>query len=88
MKWIVITSPDAMPGEAFFIDRLFHEGLDLLHLRKPEADGWMRSNVMPPKATTWLSINPFWAASCSASGVKAASYPCLEMLLKIGLRKR
>lgn len=38
MKWIVITSPDAMPGEAFFIDRLFHEGLDLLHLRKPEAD--------------------------------------------------
>ena len=27
MKWIVITSPDAMPGEAFFIDRLFHEGL-------------------------------------------------------------
>lgn len=38
MKWITITSPDALPGEAFFIERLFDQGLDLLHLRKPEAD--------------------------------------------------
>ncbi len=37
MKWIVITSPDFLPGEAFFIDRLFCHGLDLLHLRKPGA---------------------------------------------------
>lgn len=37
MKWIVITSPDFISGEATFIDRLFSEGLDLLHLRKPDA---------------------------------------------------
>lgn len=37
MKWIVITSPDFVPGEAFFIDKLFGHGLDLLHLRKPGA---------------------------------------------------
>ena len=36
MKWIVITSPDFVPGEAFFIDKLFGHGLDLLHLRKPQ----------------------------------------------------
>ena len=35
MKWIVITYPDFMSGEALFIDRLFGHGLDLLHLRKP-----------------------------------------------------
>ena len=35
MKWIVITSPDFVSGEALFIDRLFGHGLDLLHLRKP-----------------------------------------------------
>lgn len=37
MKWIVITSPDFVPGEATFIDLLFRCGLDLLHLRKPDA---------------------------------------------------
>ena len=37
MEWIVITSPDFLPGEAFFIDKLFSCGLDLLHLRKPGA---------------------------------------------------
>lgn len=37
MKWIVITSPDFLSGEAFFIDKLFRHGLDLLHLRKPGA---------------------------------------------------
>lgn len=37
MKWITITSPDFISGEAIFIDKLFSQGLDLLHLRKPEA---------------------------------------------------
>lgn len=37
MKWITITSPDFLPGEAIFIDRLFSQGLDLLHLRKQDA---------------------------------------------------
>ena len=37
MKWITITSPEFLSGEAIFIDRLFSQGLDLLHLRKPEA---------------------------------------------------
>ena len=37
MKWIVITSPDFVSGEALFIDRLFGHGLDLLHLRKPSS---------------------------------------------------
>ena len=37
MKWIIITSPDFLSGEAIFIDKLFSQGLDLLHLRKPEA---------------------------------------------------
>ena len=37
MKWIIITSPDFISGEATFIGKLFLQGLDLLHLRKPEA---------------------------------------------------
>ena len=37
MKWIIITSPEFLSGEAIFIDKLFSQGLDLLHLRKPEA---------------------------------------------------
>ena len=37
MKWIIITSPEFLSGEAAFISKLFSQGLDLLHLRKPEA---------------------------------------------------
>lgn len=37
MKWIVITSPNFLQGEATFIPRLFDHGVDLLHLRKPGA---------------------------------------------------
>lgn len=35
MRFIVITSPDFLPGEAALIARLFDCGLDTLHLRKP-----------------------------------------------------
>lgn len=37
MKFIVITSPAFIAGEAFYISRLFEAGLDVLHLRKPGA---------------------------------------------------
>lgn len=37
MKFIVITSPDFLPGEASLIDELFRHGVDTLHLRKPNA---------------------------------------------------
>ena len=37
MKWITITSPEFLSGEAIFIDNLFLQGLDLLHIRKPDA---------------------------------------------------
>ncbi len=37
MKLIVFTRPDFFPGEAEAIDLLFHQGVDILHLRKPGA---------------------------------------------------
>lgn len=38
MKLIVITSPEFLPEEGHIITQLFCAGLDLLHLRKPDAD--------------------------------------------------
>lgn len=38
MRLIVITSPDFLPEEARAITELFRIGLDLLHLRKPDAE--------------------------------------------------
>ena len=51
MKWITITSPDFISGEAIFIDKLFSQGLDLLHLRKPEAslEAYKRLLLQIPK---------------------------------------
>lgn len=37
-KLIVISRPDFFPGEDEAIDRLFREGLELLHLRKPGSE--------------------------------------------------
>lgn len=37
MKWIVITLPEFIRNEAGYIEQLFESGIDLLHLRKPEA---------------------------------------------------
>lgn len=37
MKFIVITSPDFLPGEASLVEELFRHGVDTLHLRKPSA---------------------------------------------------
>ena len=51
MKWIIITSPEFLSGEAIFIDKLFSQGLDLLHLRKPEAslEAYKRLLLQIPK---------------------------------------
>lgn len=38
MKWIVITSPDFFAGEGSFLRLLLQCGVDLIHLRKPNAD--------------------------------------------------
>lgn len=38
MLWCVITSPDFFAGEAVFISRLLRHGVDIVHLRKPEAE--------------------------------------------------
>ena len=55
MKWIVITSPDFISGEALFIDNLFLQGLDLLHIRKPDAplEAYKRLLLQIPKQ--WYS---------------------------------
>lgn len=37
MKWIVITTPEFIDNEANYINQLFEQGIDLLHLRKPDA---------------------------------------------------
>jgi len=38
MKWIAITSPDFLPGEASVIVMLLQNGINIVHLRKPQAD--------------------------------------------------
>ncbi len=38
MKWIAITSPDFLPGEASAIVMLLQNGINIVHLRKPQAD--------------------------------------------------
>lgn len=54
MKWIVITRPDFIPGEALFVDRLFSHGLDLLHLRKPESDIRDCKRLLDTISPEWL----------------------------------
>ena len=55
MKWITITSPEFLSGEAIFIDKLFSQGLDLLHIRKPDAplEAYKRFLLQIPKQ--WYS---------------------------------
>ena len=55
MKWIIITSPEFLSGEAIFIDKLFSQGLDLLHIRKPDAplEAYKRFLLQIPKQ--WYS---------------------------------
>jgi len=51
MKLIVITLPEFFAKEAYFIDLLFDNGLETLHLRKPESDKTQFENLIK-------SINP------------------------------
>ncbi len=37
MKLIVITSPEFLPGETELMQAMLEEGLDRIHLRKPDA---------------------------------------------------
>lgn len=54
MEWIVITSPGFLQGEADFIDRLFGNGLDRLHLRKPGADIGECRRLLDGISREWL----------------------------------
>ena len=55
MKWIVITSPDFISGEAIFIDKLFLQGLDLLHVRKPDASLEAYKRLLLQISKQWYS---------------------------------
>lgn len=55
MKWIVITSPGFVPGEAEYIDRLFEHGLDILHLRKPCSNVDDCARLLEEISPKWLS---------------------------------
>ena len=46
MKLIIITSPDFIPDEASIVTELFKAGLDLLHVRKPDADVHAVENLL------------------------------------------
>ncbi len=46
MKMIIITLPDFFEQEAFFINLLFDNGLELLHLRKPMASAIQVENLL------------------------------------------
>ena len=46
MKLIVITRPEYFVVEHLLIHELFNEGLDILHLRKPEGDASMCERLL------------------------------------------
>ncbi|OQP59849.1 hypothetical protein A4R26_20555 [Niastella populi] len=43
---IVISNPVMLPGEAAIIQQLFEEGLEIFHLRKPDADEQAMRNLL------------------------------------------
>ena len=55
MKWITITSPEFLSGEAIFIDKLFLQGLDLLHVRKPDASLEAYKRLLLQISKQWYS---------------------------------
>lgn len=65
MKLIVITSPDFIPEEARIITGLFEVGLDLLHLRKPDATAHEVGNLLhgiPKEYRKQIVIHDFLSA--------------------------
>ena len=63
MKLIIITSPDFIPDEARIVTELFKAGLDLLHVRKPDADVHAVENLLQgiaPEYRTRIVIHDFF----------------------------
>ena len=63
MKLIIITSPDFLPDEARILTELFKAGLDLLHLRKPEAEIYEVESLLqeiPMKYRNRIVIHDFF----------------------------
>ncbi len=54
MKFIVFTSPDFIPGEAFYVRQMFEAGLDVLHLRKPGASAGDCARLLDAVPGQWL----------------------------------
>lgn len=74
MKLLVITSPDFLPDEAYIITQLFRAGLDLLHLRKPEADIHEVKKLLqdiPPEYRGQIVVHDFFLLkdACSLGGI-------------------
>lgn len=46
MKFILITRPDYFSGEEEVLNTLFDHGLDLLHIRKPDAPAYMMERLL------------------------------------------
>ena len=64
MKLIIITSPDFIPDEARIVTELFKAGLDLLHVRKPDADVHAVENLLQgiaPEYRTRIVIHDFFS---------------------------
>lgn len=64
MKLIIITSPDFIPDEARIVTELFKDGLDLLHVRKPDADVHAVENLLQgiaPEYRTRIVIHDFFS---------------------------
>ena len=64
MKLIIITSQDFIPDEARIVTELFKAGLDLLHVRKPDADVHAVENLLQgiaPEYRTRIVIHDFFS---------------------------
>lgn len=53
MKWIVITTPDFIENEVYYIHTLFEAGIDLLHLRKPNSSRKEYEQLLLKIAPQW-----------------------------------
>ena len=53
---ILITEPDFIPDEEKFINAFFNEGLEILHLRKPEATA-LQMHELISKIVQYLDNN-------------------------------
>ena len=64
MKLIIIPSPAFIPDEARIVTELFKAGLDLLHVRKPDADVHAVENLLQgiaPEYRTRIVIHDFFS---------------------------